>query len=144
MDDFSVYNAIRVNDALLELSRSLVETVSNAMQQIEPFLEKLVELLKEAARVLSELFKEIIHTYELTELSIPETSVSINGYDDQSQAPPNDKSLKEIAIENLSYNMNRYKNSKFMSLIQTKCPTFFETLIFELFIYWIFKALGMQ
>lgn len=144
MDDFSVYNAIRINDALLELSRSLVETVSNAMQQIEPFLEKFVELLKEAVRVLSELFKEIIHTYELTELSIPETSVSINGFDDQSQAPPNDKSIKEIAIENLSYNINKYRNSKIFQFIQKKAPTLFELLVLEYLKELIFKALGMQ
>lgn len=57
-----------------------------------------------------------------------------------SQAPPN---LIETAIENAYYNIDKFKNSKLIIMIKSKCPAFIETLVFETLKYIIYKLLGM-
>lgn len=62
-----------------------------------------------------------------------------------SNSPPiKEKSIKEIAIENFHYNMDRYKNSKIVSLIKCKGRSFAIELFKSVLLYQILKLLGMQ
>ena len=131
-------------EAVSRVLKMYSEYIEQIMESIKPILQKIYEAISQLIEYINSLMKELIRAYSLSELSIPETSVSINGYDDQSQAPPNDKSIKEIAIENLSYNINKYRNSKIFQFIQKKAQTLFELLVLEYLKELIFKALGMH
>ena len=55
-----------------------------------------------------------------------------------------EKSIKEIAIENFKFNMKNYLNSKVIRYIKKKFPAFLEGLIFALLQNLIFNAIGMH
>ena len=143
------YNSFITNELTNGIERIANILVEETIQIISNSLDTLIELIKEMISDFLKDFnneiKELMRICELIKLSIPDMSVSLNSFDYIPQAPPiKDKTIKEIAVENFHYNMNRYKNSKLIKLIKRKSPAFIETLVFEIIIYLIFKALGMQ
>lgn len=119
--------------------------VERIMESIRPTLIKVLEMISEILEHIESLIDEIIKAYSLIELSIPNSSISVYDFDSLSQAPPvREKSIKEMALENLKYNMNRYNNHKLTKIIKRELPALVRELIYGYISYLFFKALGMQ
>ena len=137
-----------INKAFEELQKILSQVLRQSLEKYVDNIQTIVEGISEAIKEILEPFNEVIHetikSYINIELSIPNLEVSINNYDYVPQAPPKEKSIKETAIENFKSNIKSYLNSKFIRFIKRKLPAFIESLIFGLFQYLIFNALGMH
>lgn len=132
--------------AALEAFAAISENVGAMVNDtIVPALERMAEIIKKLVEKINKTIKEIIKSYANIELSIPNSNIALDDCIHVPQGPPvRNKTMKEIAIENFHYNMQRYKKYKLIIIIKEKLPAFIETLIFEILIYLIFKALGMQ
>ena len=102
------------------------------------------DVIKEIIDSFNEVVQEMMKSYSSIEIAIPNLAISINSYDYIPQAPPKEKSIKEIAIENFKFNMKNYLNSKVIRYIKKKFPAFLEGLIFALLQNLIFNAIGMH
>lgn len=132
-------------EEICEILFPLFNRIDQMMESVEPVLNNVFEMISKIIECINSLIDEIIKTYSLTELSIPNSSISICDTDCLSQAPPvGVKSIKELALENLSYNMNRYKNHKIIKLIKHEFPPLVRELFYAYIIRLVSKALGMQ
>lgn len=130
--------------AHLELMKSIdFNAIHKQMiENVKMFLTKFRELLIEYINSMS---REIVtQTFDMLYFDLPFEYNNVVDSNHSNSPPIKDKTIKEIAIENYHYNIQRYKNYKLIKSIKAKFPTFVETLIFEVFIYLIFKALDMQ
>lgn len=103
-------------------------------------IERIAEIIRKVIREINETIAKSINSYKLRELSISDSSVLFSNHDCVPQGPP----IKEMAIENFKYNIQKYKNSKLILIIKEKLPIFLETFIFEILIYFIFNILGIR
>lgn len=130
--------------AHLELMKSIdFNAIHKQMiENVKMFLTKFRELLIEYINSIS---REITtQTFDMLYFDLPFEYNKVVDSNHSNSPPIKEKNLKEIAIENFHYNMQRYKNHKLIKLIKKKCPTFIEALVFEILLHIIFKALGMQ
>lgn len=122
------------------------ECLLEALEPIENIIEMLEDAITDLAESLYNIFKTIfidINSFGISEIYIP--NINIFGFDCYPNAPPQKaQSIFNEAIENMKYNLHRYKNSFLIKVIRKKSPAFIENLIFSVLVYWIFKALGMQ
>ncbi len=130
---------------ILELSVQIECIYQNKLKATIRNIKHILLKFKETIeKIVCDIYR-MIQPCRLLELSIPNLSVPMSNFDYVPQGPPLiEESIKETAIENFYYNMNKFKNLKLIKLIKEKYPAFIETLIFEILIHIIFKALGMQ
>lgn len=130
----------------LEAVKEAIDSFEQMYQEsIVSIIEKITKTIKNVIRTINEITSSKMISYGLLELSIPDLSVSFSNHDCLPQGPPFvEQSIKEIAIENFKYNINRYKNSKFIKFFKREAANFIKEFIYAYILYWIFRALGMQ
>ena len=140
VDINGIISALNNFNETMNKIRTSVQAIENYQKTIIPVLERVAEIIKKLIYKINKIISKYITSYELRELSIPDSSVSFSSHDCVPQGPP----IKEMAIENFKYNMNRYKNSKLILIIKKKFPAFIEILIFDILKDLIFNILGIR
>lgn len=134
--------------ALLQELRKVFSEFTKEHTNIEDTVKTVMKYISHAIKDILDSFNECsleaMKSYFNIEIAIPNLAISINDYDHVPQAPPKEKSVKEIAIENLKYNIDRYKNSKIFNSATRVITYLAKEFTISFIMYWIFKALGMQ